>query len=116
MTPLATAAAAPPTGGGMTTLLLLAVPFLVLLYLMFSQRRRARAVSEAQAALQVGDEVMAAAGIFGTVVGVEDDVVRLQVAEGVVLRVARRAVIPPGTDASGRVSRTPRDEGPGATA
>lgn len=116
MTPLATAAAAPAAGGGMTTLLLLAVPFLVLLYLMFSQRRRARAVSEAQASLQVGDEVMAAAGIFGTVVGVDGDVVQLQVAEGVVLRVARRAVIPPGTDASGRASRTPRDEGPGETA
>ena len=116
MTPLATAAAAPAAGGGMTTLLLLAVPFLVLLYLMFSQRRRARAVSEAQASLQVGDEVMAAAGIFGTVVGVDGDVVQLQVAEGVVLRVARRAVIPPGTDASGRASRPPRDEGPGETA
>lgn len=112
MTPLATAAA-PAAGGGSTTLLLLAVPFLVLLYLMFSQRRRAKAVAEGQASLQVGDEVMAAAGIFGTVVGVDGDVVRLQVAEGVVLRVARRAVIPPGTDRTDRGSRPAGDDRPG---
>lgn len=116
MTPLATAAAAPAAGGGLTTLLLLGIPFLVLLYLMISQRRRARTVADAQASLQVGDEVMAAAGIFGTVAGIEDDVVLLQVAEGVVLRVARRAIVPPGTDASGRVARTRRNERPEETA
>ncbi|MFK5635825.1 MULTISPECIES: preprotein translocase subunit YajC [unclassified Ornithinimicrobium] len=93
MTPLVAAAPA-STGGGLTTLLLLAVPFLVLLYLMFTQRRRARAVTRAQAAIQVGQEVMTASGIYGTVTAVADEVIHLQVADGVVLRVVRRAIVP----------------------
>ncbi len=92
MTPLATAA--PGSGGGLSTILLLALPFAVLLYLMYSQRRRARAVTEAQAGLRVGQEVMAAAGIYGTISAIDGDVVHLEVAPGVVLRVARRAIVP----------------------
>lgn len=92
MTPLATAA--PGSGGGLSTILLLALPFAVLLYLMFTQRKRARAVAEAQAGLEVGQEVMAAAGIFGTIASLEGDVVHLEIAPGVVVRVARRAIVP----------------------
>lgn len=99
MTPLATAA--PASGGGLSTILLLALPFAVLLYLMFTQRKRARAVADAQAGLQVGQEVMAAAGIFGRISAIEGDVVHLEVAPGVVVRVARRAVVPDATPATG---------------
>lgn len=99
MTPLATAA--PASGGGLSTILLLALPFAVLLYLMFTQRKRARAVADAQAGLQVGQEVMAAAGIFGRISAIEGDVVHLEVAPGVVVRVARRAVVPDAAPAAG---------------
>lgn len=92
MTPLATAA--PGSGGGLSTILLLALPFAVLLYLMFTQRKRARAVAEAQAGLEVGQDVMAAAGIYGTISALDGDVVHLEIAPGVVVRVARRAVVP----------------------
>jgi preprotein translocase subunit YajC len=92
MTPLA--AAAPGSGGGLSTILLLALPFAVLLYLMFTQRKRARAVTQAQAGLEVGQEVMAAAGIYGTITALDDGVVHLEVAPGVVVRVARRAIVP----------------------
>lgn len=92
MTPLASAA--PATGGGLSTLLLLALPFAALMYIMFAQRRRAKAVVQAQAALAVGQEVMAAAGIFGVITAIEGDVVHLEVSPGVTLRVARRAIVP----------------------
>ena len=108
---LLVAAAPATTGGGPTTLLLLAVPFLVLLYLMFTQRRRARAVVQAQAAIQVGDEVMTASGIYGTVTALDGEVVHLQVAPGVVLRVVRRAIVP-----SDSVPQTERpQDGPAQT-
>lgn len=99
MTPLATAA--PGSGGGLSTILLLALPFAVLLYLMFTQRKRARAVAEAQAGLEVGQQVMAAAGIFGTISAIDGDVVHLEVAPGVVIRVARRAIVPDAARPSG---------------
>ena len=99
MTPLA--AAAPASGGGLTTLLLLALPFAVLLFLMYTQRRRARAVAEAQAGLQVGQDVMAAAGIYGRISALDGEVVHLEIAPGVVVRVARRAIVPDATPSTG---------------
>jgi len=44
------------------------------------------------ASLQVGDEVMSGSGLYGTLVGVEDDTVLLQVAPHVELKLARRAI------------------------
>lgn len=106
MTPLATAAPGP--GGGLSTVLLLALPFAVLLYLMYSQRRRAKAVTQAQAGLAVGQEVMAAAGIYGRITALDGDVVHLEIAPGVVIKVARRAIVPdPGRPAGGPTGDQP---------
>ena len=90
---LATGAAA-AQGSGMMSLLLLALPILLLIYLMVTQRRRARAMSQAQQALQVGQEVMTTAGMHGVVQGLEGDVIHLRIAEGVVVRHDRRAIVP----------------------
>lgn len=105
MTPLATAAASP--GGSSLSILILALPVVVLVWLLLTQRRRQKAVNEAQAALSVGDEVMVAAGIYGNVVRLDGDVVHLEIAPGVVVRVNRRAIIPP-TEAD-RLARQDRD-------
>ena len=54
-----------------------------------------------QASLSVGDEVVLTSGIHGVVRGVDNDVAQVEVATGVVLRVARGAigiVIPPDND------------------
>lgn len=114
-------AAAAPASGGSLSLLILLLPVVVLGWLMLTQRRRQRAVTQAQAALSVGDEVMVAAGMYGTVALLEGDVVHLEVAPGVVVRVNRRAVIPP-TEADRlaredrRVQQQPHDDGAGGTA
>jgi preprotein translocase subunit YajC len=42
--------------------------------------------------LDAGDEVVTIGGIYGTVAGVEGDQVLLEVADGVVIRVAGRAI------------------------
>lgn len=42
--------------------------------------------------LAVGDEVMTGSGIYGTIVQVDDAIALLQVAPGVELKVARRAI------------------------
>ena len=44
------------------------------------------------AALSVGDEVMTGSGIYGTIVQLEPDIALLQVAPGIELKVARRAI------------------------
>ncbi|WP_298885928.1 preprotein translocase subunit YajC [uncultured Serinicoccus sp.] len=89
---LATGAAAGAGGSGFT-LLILALPILFLLFLMFNQRRRARAVTDAQGQLQPGQEVMTTSGMYGVVRAIEGDVVHLE-AGGSVFRFQRRAILP----------------------
>lgn len=56
-------------------------------------RVQQRRVAELQAELAVGDEVIISAGIFGSIVAVEDDRVRLEIAPGTVVTIARQVVI-----------------------
>jgi len=52
------------------------------------------------AGLQVGDEVMSGSGIYGTLVQLAEDTAVLQVAPGVEIKLARRAIaakVPPTT-------------------
>jgi preprotein translocase subunit YajC len=55
-------------------------------------QRRQREMGSMQRALAEGDEVMLTSGIFGTVVGLEDDRISLEVADGVTLKVTRAAI------------------------
>ena len=68
--------------------------FFVLIVL--PQRRRSAAQRAFVAALEVGDEVFTSGGILGTITAVDDQMVDLEVAPGVVLRVARVAISQPG--------------------
>jgi preprotein translocase subunit YajC len=56
------------------------------------QRANARRASSMQAQIGLGDEVMLTSGVFGTVSGIDDQVVLLTVADGVQIKVDRRAV------------------------
>ena len=71
-------------------LVLLAAAFFVLV--VRPQRRQLAARKELIASLEVGDEVISAGGIYGTIVALDDRVVTLQVADGVELKLAREAV------------------------
>jgi len=77
----------------MTPFLLLAVTFLLMWVLfILPQQRRVRAHQALVAQLGAGDEVMLTSGIHGRITALDDQVVHLEVAPGVVLRVARGAV------------------------
>jgi preprotein translocase subunit YajC len=56
-------------------------------------RQQQRRVAALQAEIGIGDEVILSAGIFGTVRSIEDDRVRLEIAEGTVITVARQVVV-----------------------
>jgi preprotein translocase subunit YajC len=62
--------------------------------------KRQRELSRMQGALEIGDDVMLSSGIFGTLAAVDGDNVRVLVADGVTIKVARGAianVVPTGT-------------------
>jgi preprotein translocase subunit YajC len=80
----------------MLSLLFLLAAFGAMWYFMIRpQQQQLRQHQQLVASLEVGDEVLTSSGIFGTIVGFEgddDDIMALEVAEGVVLSVKRGAV------------------------
>ena len=118
-------------------LILLALVFVVLIVLPGRQRKKAQAQQQAlQESLVPGTPVMLTSGIHGTVTGLGEGTVDLQIAPGVVVTVARQAVLevrtpagdagplpgsagesaPFGGTADGTQPGTelgPRDDGPG---
>ncbi len=80
------------SGSGLTYLLILGLPFLLLLWMFFSQRNRQKQVQALQSSLSVGDEVLTTSGLYGTVAAIDDAVVTLDVGGGTRLRFDRRAI------------------------
>jgi preprotein translocase subunit YajC len=80
------------------------------LVVMAPARRQQKKVSGLQQELQVGDEVVISAGIYGTVRSVEETRVTLEVAPGTVLTVARQVVVrrqEPAPDVDAHVDAEP---------
>ena len=70
--------------------ILLALMWVVLIVPRQREARRQRALL---ASLAVGDEVITGGGIHGRVVELDDETVMVEVAPGVTLKIARRAVL-----------------------
>ena len=75
------------------TLMVLALPLLgIWLLVIRPAQRRQREAVELNAQLTVGQQVMTTSGLYGTIAELDDESAHLEVAPGVVLRFARRAV------------------------
>jgi preprotein translocase subunit YajC len=57
------------------------------------QRKQRKQIAEMLAALQPGDEIITAGGVYGRLVTIDDDPVKLEIADGVVIRIAKAAVV-----------------------
>ena len=79
-------------GSPIASLLIFLLPVALIVFMVFSQRRRQREVQSLQSALTVGDEVCTTSGLFGTISSIDDSVVTLEVSPGVTLRFDRRAI------------------------
>jgi preprotein translocase subunit YajC len=79
---------------------LLTSPFLMMIIVMgifyflliMPQQRRQKQLRQMLAALKTGDKVITSGGIYGTIVGTEDDAVQLRIAEQVKIKVSRSAI------------------------
>jgi preprotein translocase subunit YajC len=80
-------------GGSIIGLLpLLALPLVFYFLLIRPQRRRMREQQALVSSIEEGDEVMTTSGMYGFVTAIEGDVVWLEIAEGIDIRVARAAL------------------------
>ncbi len=73
------------------------LPFLAIAVLFWflairPQQRRARELQAMQQALSVGDEVMLTSGVYGTLTEIDEETIRVEIAPGVTITVARGAV------------------------
>jgi preprotein translocase subunit YajC len=81
------------SGGGSGFFLILILGFL-LVWLIFVRPQRKRQTHQQQmlSDLRVGDEVLTAGGIYGTISQLDDDEVTVEIAPKTEVRVARRAI------------------------
>jgi preprotein translocase subunit YajC len=79
--------------GDLVSLLpIIAIVVIFWLFVIAPASRRQKATSQMQSAIAVGDEVVLTSGIFGTVTGVEDAYLLVELAPGVDVKVARSAI------------------------
>jgi preprotein translocase subunit YajC len=76
----------------MSALLLLLLFVLAWVVLILPKQRELKRHNALVAALEVGDEVMSGSGIYGTITAIEGDIVYLEIAPDIEIKVARRAV------------------------
>jgi preprotein translocase subunit YajC len=88
-------------GGGMGTFIMLGAMFLIFYFMLIRpQQKRAKEHKAMIDALAKGDEVVTAGGLLGRVSNLAENIVTLQVAQNVEIKVQRhaiQAVLPKGT-------------------
>jgi preprotein translocase subunit YajC len=112
---------------GTFSLLIFALPLLLLGWLFFTQNKRMRQMRNFSSSLDVGDRIVTSSGIYGVVTHLDDSTAWLEIAEGTIIRVDRRAIamkqsdtaVTDGTPAASTTdappaTATPVDDAPGA--
>ena len=96
LTFLAAIAADDNNGGGASSILplvFIGLIFVAMYFLMIRpQRRRLREQTDLQRSISEGDEVLTTSGVYGFVVDTDDDIVWLEIAENVEIRIAKGAI------------------------
>ena len=89
-----------PTLGSQLPLIL--IIFSIFYFIVFRpMRKRQRETEQLLGALKSGDRVVTNGGIYGTVVGVTDDVIQLRVADHVKIQIAKSAIARLAPDPAG---------------
>ncbi|MEP7332193.1 MAG: preprotein translocase subunit YajC [Terracoccus sp.] len=89
---------------------ILILPLLLLGWLFLTSSRRQKQVRAFAAALNVGDKIVTSSGMFGTIRHMDDSSAWLEVAEGVTIRVDRRAVAMKQTETPSAVTEAHTSE------
>ncbi|MEM7310555.1 MAG: preprotein translocase subunit YajC [Planctomycetota bacterium] len=84
--------AAPPEGGNQFWVLLIALFAVFYFVMILPERKSRRQREEMLGGMKKGDKVMTSSGMYATIAMLSDDVVTLQVADGVRVRFSRAAI------------------------
>jgi preprotein translocase subunit YajC len=79
--------------GGLGSFLPLILMFVVFYFLLiWPQQKKAKAHRQVLSTLKKGDEVVTSGGLYGTITGITDTVITLEIAEKVRIKVARSSI------------------------
>ncbi len=81
-----------PFGSAFSFLPILLIVVIFYFLMIMPAQRRQKKVAEMLKNLKNGDKVVTNGGIYGTIVGLEDDSIQLRIAEQVKIKIARSAI------------------------
>ncbi len=86
-------------GGGMEGIIMLVIMFAIFyLLLIRPQQKRAKQHKELVENLKSGDQVITAGGLHGKIVAVQDDIITLEIASNVRVKINRPSIVGTKTD------------------
>ena len=86
-------------GGGMEGIVMLVIMFAIFyLLLIRPQQKRAKQHKQLVENLKSGDQVVTAGGIHGKIVAVQDDIITLEIASNVRIKINRPSIVGTKTD------------------
>lgn len=91
--------AAPQQGGGMSFIIMMVLIFVIMWFFMIRpQQKKQKEIQNFQNSLAAGSQIITQGGILGTVRSIDEvnNTVKVEVANGVCIQVARNAVFPMG--------------------
>ena len=87
-------AAAEQQGDPMSMLITFGLIGIIFYFLLIRpQRKQQKELKDRQDALKPGDKVVSAGGIYGTITKVEQDAVRMEIAPGVTIKIAKASIV-----------------------
>lgn len=103
MTQLSILLQAPTQSGGIPQIIMLVMVFVVFWFFMIRpQMKRQKEIKKFREAIKAGDKVVTAGGIYGKIKDIKDNVVNLEIAENVRVRVDVASVFASITDTQGK--------------
>lgn len=84
-------------GGGWSGMLMIVAMIVVFYFFMIRpQQKKQKDLQKQRNAMQKGDKVVTAGGIHGRIKSIEDNIIMLEVADGVILKLDRGSIYPVG--------------------
>ena len=93
-------------GAGMSSIIMIVAMIAIFYFFMIRpQQKRAKEIKKQREAMQKGDNVVTAGGIYGKIVEVRDDSFLIQVDSNVKIRVSRESVYPDANAANEAIQK-----------
>ena len=102
----------PAAGGGLAGFLPLILIFVVFYFLLIRpQQKKAKEHSAFLGNLKKGDDIVTSGGILGRITGLTDNIVTVEIAEGIRIKVNRPSILGSATDAKKQTETADKPSG-----